>query len=111
MIPYQNLLFTTLAFGDESITITCTKINSAQTGTLVAFVNGVSASKTGPCSSYFPGSTAEIFCIKQAFGFVLRSAGVSRFDIDCRLAESGDIVVISLIRLCKSNFFLYENIN
>ena len=90
--------YTNLKYGNEPIKITCTKINCAESGNLVATINSVPARQLGQCTD-----DLNIKCKTQTFEYELRvDEAKAYFEVQCKYAESGQgAVTFTLYRLCN----------
>jgi hypothetical protein len=97
---------------DEILTITCSKISRVLTGTLFAFVNTNSATKTNCLEFDSTKNKTENqdsrFCLKQQFTYRLDlNSGSSYFEILCRFLETADrLNSVSLVLFKLSNYFV-----
>jgi hypothetical protein len=97
---------------DEILTITCSKISRVLTGTLFAFVNTNSATKTNCLEFDSTKNKTENqdsrFCLKQQFTYRLDlNSGTSYFEILCRFLETADrLNSVSLVLFKLSNYFV-----
>ena len=87
---------------NETIRITCTKINNSKNGTLTAFVSTMQA-RPIKCLAYSaPNTTDDYYCIKKVFEYTLFSVrSFSNYQIVCRFVETNQIARKVILRLCK----------
>ena len=97
-----------MPFEEESLIITCSKLNRIYTGSLYAFVNDEPANKT-VCLEYdyspMHADDDPRFCLKQQFIFKFElSKTIDHFDVLCRFVDTADLtdrVSLTLYKLCK----------
>ncbi len=86
---------------NETVRITCSKINGYKNGTLAAFVSTKEA-KAVKCLSYsVPNTTDEFYCNKKLFEYTLIERSYSNYQLVCRFVENAEQINKILFRLCK----------